>query len=101
MQVNKTMVFKLMMRNMWNEKMQQALLNSRGSIQDIADFPDDLRPIFKTVWETKMKDMIDHARARAPFICQSQSMSLYFADGNANKLSSALFYAWKLGLKTG
>jgi ribonucleotide reductase alpha subunit len=70
MQVNKAMVFKLMMRGVWDEKMAQKLLNSRGSVQDIDGFQADLKPIFKTVWETKMKDMIDHARARAPFIDQ-------------------------------
>jgi len=101
MQVNKCMVFKLMMRNLWNEKMQQKLIDHRGSVQNIENFPDDLRPVFKTMWETKMKDLIDHARARAPFICQSQSMSLYFAEPDDRKLSSALFYAWRLGLKTG
>jgi len=101
LQVNKNLVFKLMMRKQWDPKMQQSLLDNRGSVQDIKNFPEDLRPVFKTVWETKMKDMIDHARARAPFICQSQSMSLYFAEPSDQKISSALFYAWKLGLKTG
>ena len=101
LQVNKNMVFKLMMRKMWNEKMQQDILNNRGSVQNIENFPEDLKPIFRTIWETKQKNVIDHARARAPWICQSQSTSLYFEDGDGKKLSSALFYSWKLGLKTG
>ena len=53
------------------------------------------------MWETKMRDYIDHARARAPFIDQSQSMSLYFAEPDDVKISSALFYAWNLKMKTG
>ena len=59
------------------------------------------KDIYKTVWEISQKRVIDMARARAPFICMSQSMNIYFADPTVNKLSSMHFYAWKQGLKTG
>lgn len=99
--VNRTLVFKLMQRGLWNKEMQQNLLKQRGSVQGIDGMPDDLKEVFKTIWETKMKDFIDHAVVRAPFIDQSQSMSLYFAEPDDRKISSALFYGWRLGLKTG
>tara|TARA_B100000787_G_scaffold170253_1_gene165261 strand:- start:2603 stop:4690 length:2088 start_codon:yes stop_codon:yes gene_type:complete len=99
--VNRILVFKLMQRGLWTKTMQQQLLKNRGSVQDIEGMPDDIKEIFKTIWETKMKDFIDHAVARGPFIDQSQSMSLYFAEPDDRKISSALFYAWRSGLKTG
>jgi len=101
MQLNKTLAFKLMMRQCWTEEVRKDLIKERGSIQGIKGVPVDLKDIFKTMWETKMRDYIDHAAVRAPFIDQSQSMSLYFADPDDRKLSSALFYAWSKGLKTG
>ena len=38
---------------------------------------------------------------RSPFICQTQSLNLFFQNVNFAKLSSALMYGWKKGLKTG
>ena len=99
--INKILVFKLLQRGLWTADMQQKLLQERGSVQNIDGFPEDLKIVFKTIFETKMKTHIDHAVARAPFIDQSQSMSLYFDKVTDQKLSSALFYGWKKGLKTG
>ena len=70
MQINKTLVFKLMMLQCWDEKIQKSLVANRGSVQGIKDIPVDLKDIFKTMWETKMRDYIDHAAVRAPFIDQ-------------------------------
>ena len=74
---------------------------SYGSVQNIPEIPDDIKKIYKTVWEIKNKSIIDHAVARGPFIDQSQSMNLYFSQPDPVKLSSALIYGWKNGLKTG
>jgi ribonucleoside-diphosphate reductase alpha chain len=63
--------------------------------------PQDLKDLYKTVWEISQKSLINLARARAPFICQSQSLNIYMADPTFNKLTSAHFHAWQLGLKTG
>lgn len=60
-----------------------------------------MKDLYKTVWEIPQKQLISLARARAPFICQSQSLNLYMAEATFNKLSSAHFYAWSQGLKTG
>jgi len=70
MQLNKTLAFKLMMRQCWTEEVRKDLIKERGSIQGIKGVPVDLKDIFKTMWETKMRDYIDHAAVRAPFIDQ-------------------------------
>ena len=74
---------------------------SEGSVQNIARVPQEIKDLFKTVWELSMKTIIDHAATRAPFICQSQSMNLFVENPTFQKLSSMHFYAWSKGLKTG
>jgi ribonucleoside-diphosphate reductase alpha subunit len=86
---------------LWNEQMKNKLMTSYGSVQKIKEIPEDIRAIYKTVWEIKNKSLIDHAIARGPFVDQSQSMNLYFAEPDALKLTSALMYGWKNGLKSG
>ena len=68
---------------------------------DSDEIPDNLKNLYKTVWEMKQKAIIDQAIGRGPFICQTQSMNLFFEEPNQNTLSSAFFYGWKNGLKTG
>ena len=76
-------------------------MRHNGSIQNIADIPEDLKELYKTVWELSMKDIIDMSRHRGYFIDQSQSLNLFMQDANFAKLTSMHFYAWKSGLKTG
>ena len=70
-------------------------------MQNIAEVPDDLKELYKTVWEMSMKDIIDMAADRGAFIDQSQSLNMFIAQPNFGKLTSMHFYAWKKGLKTG
>lgn len=86
---------------LWNNEMKNKLMASYGSVQNIQEIPEDIKKIYKTVWEIKNKSIIDHAVARGPFIDQSQSMNLYFSQPDPIKLTSALMYGWKNGLKTG
>ena len=60
-----------------------------------------MKEVFKTVWEVKQKDIIDHSLARGPYVDQSQSMNLFFANPNFQSLYSAILYGWKNGIKTG
>lgn len=99
--VNKYLVNDLIDRNLWNLKMQTELIRSKGSVQHIDQIPEELKQIYKTTWEIKQRYVIDHAARRGKYICQSQSMNLYFPQPTANQLSSAHIYAWKQGLKTG
>jgi ribonucleoside-diphosphate reductase alpha chain len=88
--VNKHLVKDLVKIGLWSE-----------SLRDKIIIPEDLKSIYKTAWEMSQKIIIDHAATRAPFICQSQSMNLFVQDANFAKLSSAHFYGWDKGLKTG
>jgi len=99
--VNKHLVKDLVKLGLWNENLRDRIIINNGSIQDINEIPDDIKIIYKTAWEMSQKVIIDHAAIRAPFICQSQSMNLFVQDANFAKLSSAHFYGWDKGLKTG
>ena len=76
-------------------------MRANGSIQHIDVIPQDLKELYKTVWELSMKDIIDMSRHRGYFIDQSQSLNLFMENANMAKLTSMHFYAWKSGLKTG
>ena len=87
-------------KGLWSDTMRRFLIANRGSIQDHPNIDDHTKAVFRTVWEIKQRGLIDHAAARGPFIDQGQSRSLYFGDVTDSKLSSAIFYAWRKGLKT-
>jgi ribonucleoside-diphosphate reductase alpha chain len=76
-------------------------MRANGSVQDIKGIPEDIKELYKTVWELSMKDIIDMSRQRGYFIDQSQSLNLFMENANYSKLTSMHFYAWKSGLKTG
>ncbi len=99
--VNKHLLEDLVALGLWNENMKQELMRANGSIQHIETIPQDIRDLYKTVWELSMKDIIDMSRQRGYFIDQSQSLNLFMENANYAKLTSMHFYAWKSGLKTG
>jgi ribonucleoside-diphosphate reductase alpha chain len=99
--LNKYLQQDLMKLSLWNENMQQQITLNYGSIQNIDVIPKELKEVYKTVWEIKQKAIIDHALKRGPFVDQSQSMNLYFANPDPLKLRNALFYGWRNGIKTG
>ena len=99
--VNKHLLEDLVKLGLWNEGMKQELMRANGSIQHIEGIPEDIRELYKTVWELSMKDIIDMSRQRGYFIDQSQSLNLFMENANFAKLTSMHFYAWKSGLKTG
>ncbi|MEZ4810011.1 MAG: ribonucleoside-diphosphate reductase subunit alpha [Allomuricauda sp.] len=99
--VNKHLLEDLVRLGLWNENLKQELMRANGSIQDIDAIPDDIKELYKTVWELSMKDIIDMSRQRGYFIDQSQSLNLFMENANYPKLTSMHFYAWKSGLKTG
>ena len=86
---------------MWDNEMKEEIMRANGSIQHIETIPQDLKELYKTVWEMSMKDIIDMARHRGYFIDQSQSLNLFMQDPDFGKLTSMHFYGWKSGLKTG
>ncbi len=99
--VNKHLLEDLVNLGLWNESLKQELMRANGSIQHINGIPEDIKELYKTVWELSMKDIIDMSRHRGYFIDQSQSLNLFMENANYAKLTSMHFYAWKSGLKTG
>ncbi len=99
--VNKFLLHDLVALGLWNGNMKNKIITANGSIQDIPEIPADIKELYKTVWEIKMRTIIDMAADRGAYICQSQSLNLFVNQPNASKLTSMHFYAWKKGLKTG
>ncbi|WP_316633264.1 ribonucleoside-diphosphate reductase subunit alpha [uncultured Flavobacterium sp.] len=99
--VNKHLLEDLVKLGLWNEELKQEIMRHNGSVQNIDIIPQDLKDLYKTVWEMSMKDIIDMSRQRGYFIDQSQSLNLFMQDANYSKLTSMHFYAWQSGLKTG
>jgi ribonucleoside-diphosphate reductase alpha chain len=99
--VNKHLLKDLVARDLWNDDVKDAIMRANGSVQGIDIIPDDIKELYKTVWELSMKDIIDMSRQRGYFIDQSQSLNLFMEGATMAKLTSMHFYAWKSGLKTG
>jgi len=86
---------------LWNSSIKTQLIAFNGSVQNIKEIPNNLKILYKTVWEIKQKKIIELAAERAPFIDQSQSLNIHLSDPSLSKISSMHFFAWKSGLKTG
>lgn len=98
---NKHLMKDLIELGLWNENMRQKLIATNGSVQAIPEVPQNIKDIYKTVWEISQKAIIDMSADRGAYICQSQSLNIHLKDPNFGKLTSMHFYAWKKGLKTG
>ncbi|KAA8587091.1 hypothetical protein FQN60_000927 [Etheostoma spectabile] len=99
--VNPHLLKDLTERGLWSDEMKNELIAQNGSIQDIEEIPDDLKQLYKTVWEISQKTVLKMAADRGAYIDQSQSLNIHIAEPNYGKLTSMHFYGWKLGLKTG
>jgi ribonucleoside-diphosphate reductase alpha chain len=99
--VNRHLIKALVELGVWNTALKDKIVSQNGSVQGLSEVPADLQAVFKTVWEIRMKTLIDLAADRAPYICQSQSLNLFISDPTYAKLTSMHFYAWRKGLKTG
>ncbi|CAN5388674.1 ribonucleoside-diphosphate reductase subunit alpha [soil metagenome] len=99
--VNKHLMKDLMSAGLWNDTLRQKLIGANGSVQSIPEIPQNIKDIYKTVWEISQKSIIDMSADRGAYICQSQSLNIHITNPNFGKLTSMHFYAWKKGLKTG
>ena len=99
--INQYLVKDLIALNLWNAEMKNEIISDRGSVQNIATIPPELKALYKTVWEIKQRFVLDLAADRGAFIDQSQSLNIHLADVTVGKLTSTHFHGWKLGLKTG
>lgn len=99
--VNRFLVNDLIKMGLWNDKMRNEVIANNGSVQNINSIPDEVKALYKTIWEIKQKAVVDMSAGRGPYIDQGQSLNVFMEDPNFGKLSSMHFYAWKSGLKTG
>ena len=99
--INKHLMKELVTLNIWNTKIKDKIIENKGSVQTIAEIPDDIKRKYKIVWEIPMKHIINMARDRGAYICQSQSMNLWIEEPNYKILTNMHLYSWKCGLKTG
>lgn len=99
--VNKHLLKDLTRLGLWNDELKQKLMAANGSVANIPEIPNELKALYKTVYEISQKVIIDQAADRGAFICQSQSLNLFVENPNFGKLSSMHFYGWQKGLKTG
>ncbi|CAJ1425079.1 unnamed protein product, partial [Effrenium voratum] len=99
-QVNRHLLRDLIARDLWTDQLRVQLIAHNGSVQRL-DLPQDLKELYKTVWEIKQKVVLDMAADRGAYIDQSQSLNIHMVDVTTAKLSSMHFHGWQLGLKTG
>ena len=99
--INEHLVRDLIKLGLWSEDIKDKILLNEGSIQNIEEIPENIRQVYKIVWEISQKSIINMAADRGAFVCQSQSMNLFIAKPDFGKLTSMHFYSWKKGLKTG
>jgi len=99
--VNKHLLKDLVKLGLWDSAMKNKLMGSNGSVQNIAEIPQDIKNLYKTAWEISGKTLIDLSADRGAYVCQSQSLNLFMENANFAKLTSMHFYGWESGLKTG
>ncbi len=99
--VNKHLLKDLVSLGIWNEDLKNKLIAANGSVQSLAEVPDNLKALYKTAWELSQKAIIEMSADRGAYICQSQSLNIFMENANLGKLTSMHFYAWEKGLKTG
>lgn len=99
--VNPHLVKDLISIGMWTSDVKNQLVAHNGSVQNINGVPQEIKDLYKTVWEIPQKSLLQLAIARGPYICQSQSTNLYLPEPNFSKMTSMHFFGWKSGLKTG
>jgi ribonucleoside-diphosphate reductase alpha chain len=100
LQVNSALVRELKSRGLWTPEVREKIKRAEGSVQGVAELPEEVRLVFRTAWEVPQRALIALAAARAPYVDQSQSLNLFMAGPSIGKLSSMYLHAWKSGLKT-
>ncbi len=99
--VNKYLVNDLINTGLWTKELKDKIIASNGSIQSFDQLPPDFRSIYKTMWELKQVWVLKGAEARGPYVDQTQSMNIFMAEPDYQRLGSSHFWGWKHGLKTG
>ena len=99
--INSYLLKDLIAIGLWSPEMKNLLIEHEGSVQNIPSIPHEIKELYKTAWEMKMKNILDLAIDRSAYIDQSQSLNIFMAEPTYSKLTSMHFYGFKNGLKTG
>jgi ribonucleotide reductase alpha subunit len=99
--VNGYLVDDLIELGLWSPEMKDLILSYNGSIAEINGIPDHIKKLYPTIWEIKQSWVLKNAVARGPYVDQTQSMNIFMAVPDNQKLNSSHMWAWKNGLKTG
>ena len=99
--VNKHLVDDLLAIGEWNSNVKDIIIADEGSVKSVKGIPSLFRDLYKTIWEIKQIWVLKQAKARAPFVDQTQSMNIFMAVPDYKKLNSCHMWGWKNGLKTG
>lgn len=97
--VNKQLQDYLYDEGLWMSSKDQ-IIRDRGSVKNLP-VSQEVKDVFKTVWEISQKSLINMAADRGIYIDQTQSFNLYVAKPSRALLSTIHMYTWKKGLKTG
>jgi ribonucleoside-diphosphate reductase alpha chain len=99
--INKYLINDLISKGLWCKELKDTIILHEGSVQNIPEIDDELKAIYKTVWEIKQRNIIDMSADRGQYICQTQSLNIFMEEPDFQKLSSMHFYGHSKGLKTG
>ena len=99
--VNPWLLKDLVDLGLWSDNMKNRIIADGGSIANVPNIPDDIKALYKTVWEISQRTIIQMAADRGAFIDQSQSLNIHLKDPTMGKITSMHFAGWKMGLKTG
>lgn len=99
--VNPWLLKDLVDLGLWSDSMKNRIIAENGSIQNVPNIPDDIKELYKTVWEISQRTVVQMAADRGAFIDQSQSLNIHMREPSLGKITSMHFAGWKLGLKTG
>lgn len=99
--INRHLVSALEAKGLWTPEIRDSIIANNGSVQDLASIPDEMKEVYRSVWEISQKDIIEMSADRGPYVCQSQSLNLWLASPTFAQINAMHFYAWKSGLKTG
>jgi len=98
--VNRYLMNDLLSVGLWSNEMKDLILAYKGSIQEINGIPEQIKKLYPTIWEIKQSWTLKNAIARGPFVDQTQSMNVFMAVPDYQKLYSSHMFAWMNGLKT-
>ena len=71
-------------KKQYSTEVINSIVENKGSIQHLPFLDTDEKAVFKTAYELNQKVLIDLAEQRQPFICQGQSLNLFF-DANEDE----------------